>query len=237
MGILDDAIRQHLDLKRQHGAPEEELQRQEEEALGPARREVAPAEMAGGDGEVELDEAAEADPDAAADADAVPAPDAQATEFEAEPDLEPHEQATVLQEPDAPAEPLVESDSAADPEATAEHPPPAPYDAASDLPDFDEEDEVPADEEDEVPADEALEPATPAAPSEDEASATDSFGDPEDEREDLFADEDDDEPEAQHGRDETPEDVLEDTPDFLQETPEHDRLWFEQKPPRDFDFD
>ena len=33
------------------------------------------------------------------------------------------------------------------------------------------------------------------------------------------------------------EDVLEDTPEFLQETPEHDRLWFEQKPPRDFDFD
>jgi len=34
-----------------------------------------------------------------------------------------------------------------------------------------------------------------------------------------------------------PDDVLEDTPDFLQETPEHDRLWFEQRPPRDFDFD
>jgi hypothetical protein len=33
------------------------------------------------------------------------------------------------------------------------------------------------------------------------------------------------------------DDVLEETPDFLQETPEHDRLWFEQKPPRDFDFD
>ncbi len=33
------------------------------------------------------------------------------------------------------------------------------------------------------------------------------------------------------------EDVLEETPDFLQETPEHDRLWFEQKPPRDFDLD
>jgi hypothetical protein len=33
------------------------------------------------------------------------------------------------------------------------------------------------------------------------------------------------------------EDVLEETPDFLQETPEHDRLWFEQQPPRDFDFD
>ena len=37
--------------------------------------------------------------------------------------------------------------------------------------------------------------------------------------------------------DETAEDVLEETPDFLQETPEHDRLWFEQKPPRDFDWD
>ena len=33
------------------------------------------------------------------------------------------------------------------------------------------------------------------------------------------------------------EDVLEETPDFLQETPDHDRLWFEQRPPRDFDFD
>ena len=33
------------------------------------------------------------------------------------------------------------------------------------------------------------------------------------------------------------EDVLEETPEFLQDTPEHDRLWFEQRPPRDFDFD
>ena len=40
------------------------------------------------------------------------------------------------------------------------------------------------------------------------------------------------------GDDERPEeDVLEETPDFLQETPEHDRLWFEQRPPRDFDWD
>ena len=31
-------------------------------------------------------------------------------------------------------------------------------------------------------------------------------------------------------------DELEQTPDFLEETPEHDRLWFERKPPRDFDF-
>src|SRR5829696_6786964 len=41
MGVLDDAIKEHLELKRKHGVPEEELQRQEEEALGPARRDVA----------------------------------------------------------------------------------------------------------------------------------------------------------------------------------------------------
>ena len=47
------------------------------------------------------------------------------------------------------------------------------------------------------------------------------------------------EPDVVRPDDEPPgdEDVLEETPDFLQETPEHDRLWFEQKPPRDFDFD
>jgi hypothetical protein len=38
------------------------------------------------------------------------------------------------------------------------------------------------------------------------------------------------------GGEATQGDVLSDTPEFLQETPDHDRLWFEQKPPRDFDF-
>ena len=36
---------------------------------------------------------------------------------------------------------------------------------------------------------------------------------------------------------ESAEDVLEETPEFLRDTPEQDRLWFEQRPPRDFDFD
>jgi hypothetical protein len=51
---------------------------------------------------------------------------------------------------------------------------------------------------------------------------------------DVFAEED-----AAEEEEKTPgdEDVLEETPEFLQETPEHDRLWFEQKPPKDFDFD
>ncbi len=33
------------------------------------------------------------------------------------------------------------------------------------------------------------------------------------------------------------EDVLEDTPRFLEDAPEDDDLWFEQKPPKDFDLD
>jgi hypothetical protein len=43
-----------------------------------------------------------------------------------------------------------------------------------------------------------------------------------------------DQAQAEGGED---DDVLEETPEFLQDTPEHDRLWFEQKPPKDFDFD
>ena len=38
MGLLDDAIREHLELKRRHGADPSEVARQESEALGPARR-------------------------------------------------------------------------------------------------------------------------------------------------------------------------------------------------------
>ena len=38
MGILDDAIREHLELKRQHGAAESELEQLEGEAFGPAER-------------------------------------------------------------------------------------------------------------------------------------------------------------------------------------------------------
>ena len=38
MGILDDAIREHLELKRQHGAESDDLERLESEAFGPATR-------------------------------------------------------------------------------------------------------------------------------------------------------------------------------------------------------
>jgi hypothetical protein len=221
MGLLDDAIRQHLELKRQHGAPEEELQRQEEEALGPARRDVAPAETTtGGDGEVELEATDEA---VAADAAAEQETELFDHDVGDEPGLEEREDAfdeprSALDEPgrepaagfDEPAagfdEPVSESAAGPDvafepgeegelegvPEPEDVPPSPAPFDADTAFEDFSEQSE---------------------------------------------AGEDEEEPEGRRERDSDESDVLEDTPDFLQETPEHDRLWFEQKPPRDFDFD
>src|SRR5580765_6029230 len=38
MGILDEAIREHLELKRQHGADDGELKQLEDQAFGPRER-------------------------------------------------------------------------------------------------------------------------------------------------------------------------------------------------------
>src|SRR5436190_2578042 len=40
MGLLDEAIKEHLELKRRRGADPNDLAREEREALGPAVREV-----------------------------------------------------------------------------------------------------------------------------------------------------------------------------------------------------
>ncbi|MDQ6821175.1 MAG: hypothetical protein M3076_12715, partial [Actinomycetota bacterium] len=42
MGLLDDAIKEHLDLKRRRGADPAEVERAEREALGPVRRQPEP---------------------------------------------------------------------------------------------------------------------------------------------------------------------------------------------------
>jgi hypothetical protein len=172
MGLLDDAIREHLELKRKRGADPGEVERQEREALGAREQaEFAPAPEAA---------TPEADVDEAPVAEAADAVDAGE---EREPFAGPDD-AAPEGEPAA-AEPFdVETLEPSDPGA------PSPPEADPWL----------EDERDEVPAEESL--AHPAEPGEDPA-----------------------------------EDVLEDTPDFLQETPEHDRLWFEQRPPRDFDWD
>jgi hypothetical protein len=233
MGVLDDAIREHLELKRQHGVAEEELQRQEEEALGPARRDVAPAESA-------EDEAA------------------------AEPEL--HDQETMLQEPEPAPEEEQEPEPEEEPEPepapsvqTEESPAvAAPFDGMADASAPEPEaggtvsEEIAAPEAADEHAAEELVPE-PAA----EHAAEDSAAEPDAPfaRDEVVEPDLGDEPPREPAEDTLPsgfdpveddeliadeeleEDLLEDTPDFLQETPEHDRLWFEQKPPRDFDFD
>jgi hypothetical protein len=171
MGLLDDAIKEHLELKRRRGADPDEVARQEDEALGDPRS-----------GEFARPDGVQADP--APPAPVAEEPAAEVAEHEPEPPLEPEPEPALPEpdpEPPAPAprdEPWLEEDERPEPavgQPTAEFTPP-----------------------DVEPEPEVVRP--------DEEPATD-------------------------------EDVLEETPDFLQETPEHDRLWFEQKPPRDFDFD
>jgi hypothetical protein len=163
MSTLDDAIREHLELKRRKGAPEDELQKKEAEAFG--RGGIPPA----------------------------PAP------ADEPPAVEPSR--------DEPAEP-----------ASWESPNPTAEDLL---------------EPDEVLPEESLEP-NGTMPRDDAGRLSDELG--------L---DDSEGPEAEEAGAAEPweteaepsEDLLEETPDFLEETPEHDRLWFEQKPPKDFDFD
>ena len=54
MGILDEAIREHLELKRQHGADENELQGLESEAFGPADRPDATDPTGSGEAETQI---------------------------------------------------------------------------------------------------------------------------------------------------------------------------------------
>jgi hypothetical protein len=238
MGILDDAIREHLELKRRHGVPEEELLRQEEEALGPARREVAPAEVHDGDGAAEqvAPEAEAPSETEVVESEAVDAPPAAEGEPVAEPPREaafpetseveetqlhePFADETELHEPSADETDLHEPST----EESALGEPPAPLSAAPLEPKADH-----------PPAEVVDEPAggdvVPPGPGDTPAEGFDELDD--DELHDDSGEPDEDEDDAEPGD----ADVLEDTPDFLQETPEHDRLWFEQKPPRDFDFD
>jgi hypothetical protein len=295
MGILDEAIKEHLELKRQHGAGESELKQLEDEAFGASER-------PGSEGSP--------DPLAEAPTQFMTQPGQEATESESAPEepanagrdesSEPPPAATAVEE--APTrgrteiadlqEPPVESVDAAE-EAPAEEPSPAMEHAAITEPASKEA--SPA--EDQPPPDEP-EPEPPAGPSTEERHAIaehptemydveaelgdaepagtepevhalseedEEFWDekrlsdeldqaleapvelqevdlgpepapapPEDstpEEDEAHADEDAPRPSAGH------EDALEETPDFLEDRPEDDQLWFEQKPPKDFDFD
>ena len=180
MGLLDDAIREHLELKRRHGADPQEVARQEDEALGPV-----------GGHEPQREDAEEAG----------------GHEHDV-PVLHPPEPEFVFDEPPAPAE---------EPATVhAEH----------------EEPELPP-----LAEEAAEEPAEPADLHEREPEAEADVHQPTVEY--SIADvPEPPAPEPPRSGEEPgePADELEETPEFLQETPEHDRLWFEQKPPRDFDF-
>jgi hypothetical protein len=285
MGILDEAIKEHLELKRQHGAGDSELKKLEDEAFGQAER---PG-----------DEAAH-DPLAEAP-----------TEFMSQPDLAEQpparQEPTIadLQEPPPPPAPEPESveeagaEEPADEGVPAEEQPAMEHEIVSDAPeqvgpsteerhaiadqptelfDVDEElAEAPRPSDEELVEEEIVEPrlssADPLADLEEDGEAEvsikgpapdddeeyededDAFwneqrlsdeldqaleappkeGEPEEEEEIGNEDEPDEEQDAPAARDD--DDVLEETPDFLEEAPEDDQLWFEQKPPKDFDFD
>jgi hypothetical protein len=201
MGALDDAIREHLELKRRHGASEQEIQQAEAEALGPARRDSTAEPFVDEAGMTAPFEPFEEEPPPLASEaveDAPPPPP---------PDVVPLDPASLRAAPlgQAPVEPApVEEPDIHDPTETA-----APEDD-------DDSDRAHTAILDDPLADAPRPVHHEPGPDEPPAPARPAAAEP---------------PEG--GED----DVLEETPDFLQETPEHDRLWFEQKPPRDFDFD
>ncbi len=322
MSILDDAIREHLELKRAHGADEAELKKLEDEAFGPPGRpeepdpfaeaptqfmttegaeavaeggrrinvadlqEPPPPEQAEQPGKPEVESAAvepEADAAPAAPAEdpaqaAPPAEEAPAMEHEivseppeserhaiaeqptelfdveagmgsddapaaevpspsdeeiaaaelGEPKLAPAEPATEIHASRAepPAEPAAEEDEE-DEEFWSDQRLSEELDQALEAPITDESELPPLTDEHEVPppaAESSAPTADPGAVYED--AGTEGEDDEEDER-----------PRPDYDPDTGHEDVLEDTPDFLEDAPEDDELWFEQKPPKDFDFD
>jgi len=206
MGILDDAIRQHLELKRRQGAADAELARLEDEAFGPPTRPGEPdfpsAEGAG-ETAVGTDPHAVSEPDQAevatapdeveaplqADEAAQPAAANASSSQEAGPDLD--ELDLHLDDEFGELGDLETSEPPVSSLDTVEHPPP-------------------------VESLDTVEHAVEEAGTEEASEPGDAPGG---EAEELEGD-----------------DVLEETPEFLRDQPEDDELWFEQGEPKDFDF-
>jgi hypothetical protein len=295
MGILDDAIKEHLELKRRHGAADDELKQLEDEAFGAAERPgdegSAPDPLA--EAPTEFMSQPDLEPGPAAEAapqQAVPEADegpgrrsgrAEIADLQEAPASEPEKSALEVEEPaeeespameheavpELPPEPVAEPEISTGPtteerEAIAEQP--------TEMFDVEEElassrAEAPSEEEliEEEMEEPRLAPVDPLAALDDDApepliedDEDDDFWDEKrlsdeldqaleapveaEEEEAVFEPEpaSEVEPEAEERTADGPdEDVLEETPDFLEETPEDDQLWFEQKPPKDFDFD
>jgi hypothetical protein len=185
MGLLDDAIREHLELKRRGGADPGEVAWEEQDALGPVTR---------GD-------RAEQEGDGSAETEASPG------SFIADAESVPHVEPSTSQE-------TVEINMEAELSGEADSEPSG------------------------VPRREPANPVTDPAYAEDRAQDSLEWEVPGEPAQAPTASEHDDhrhlDDDGEDG--EHVEDVLEETPDFLRETPEQERLWFEQRPPRDFDF-
>ena len=129
MGVLEDAIREHLDLRRRQGVTDEELRRQEDEALGPARREKPVAEAAESAEPEGAAETALLEPE---DAPVAEAPPTTASTLEPEEELEPAPEPEVAPAPveDPAPEAVEEGPPAEHPEAGPVEPAPPMVEAA-----------------------------------------------------------------------------------------------------------
>jgi hypothetical protein len=189
MGLLDDAIREHLELKRLGGADPGEVAREEQDALGPVGRNGETTRGAHEPPEFETPEDADrpflADPESTAAADSSPSQETVEINMEAELSGEDGSEPDPSYMPSERAAPVAH---------------PAHVQGAT-------EDSL----EWEVPSESSVDPSRSGGEGEPKL--------------------DDEAKEGEHT-----EDVLEETPDFLRDTPEQERLWFEQRPPRDFDF-
>lgn len=296
MSILDDAIREHLELKRAHGADATELKKLEDEAFGPPARPDEPDPLAEAPTEFLTPEGAEAQSEAGTEpagrrvpniADLQEAPEPRKEEA---PQVEEEEEAAEADEPQAEEQPIPAPEpdpahSTGEREAIAEQPtehfdveaemennggvaspsdeelidaemsePLAPVDplagieATSAEPEISEAPLAEDEEDDDFFSEQRLsdelsqaldtpiegEPEMPqtdehAAPPVEEARPLEEVE--HDEAEEYEEDDDEPRPAA------SDQDVLEGTPEFLEDAPEDDDLWFEQRPPKDFDFD
>ncbi len=266
MGLLDEAIREHLDLKRRRGADPADVERAEREALGPVRRaptaqnvEVADQQQAEAgfayDHEEELgwsgdplDAPAPRSGSAARDRDH--GPDLEDESFSepqqrpsrlarifgrADPEPEPQpEPEPEFEDPDF-EDPVIRPPAARTPRSIEPTPSPRSSDAswaddAGESVPTSRPDE-PLDPLEEPESSRSVPPPHPAGGLSEETTEYEVA--PAHHPEPAQHPEPSDHPEPSADG----EDVLEETPEFLQDTPDHDRLWFEQRPPKDFDFD
>jgi hypothetical protein len=324
MSILDDAIREHLELKRAHGADDAEVKKLEDEAFGPPQRPDEPDPYAEapteflvapevGAGEQDDEPGGERRAPNIADLQEAPEPRRAAEPAEAPEAEEPDDGPADEEHPAMEHEAIADAGHSTEERHAIADQPTEMFDVEAQFEDAATESDAPSDDElldaelteprlapvdplagieasagpgaptepaaaEDEPADEfdeffseqrlsdelnqALEaplPDEPGAPPTEEAVFIDLDDEEEDGAEVAFEDEPEKEPAAEpeaatpeappEPEEDTPpppappasssqhEDVLEDTPEFLEDAPEDDNLWFEQKPPKDFDFD